>query len=308
MEALAPCSAGAMLWEDRTMPDDTMSRFERSFRLIGASWGVLRSDRELLVLPVLSAVATIFVVASFGLAAFASGEFAGLQAGRPAGAPDASLYAWLFAFYVVQYTIVIFFNTALVGAALDRLDGGNPTLGSALALAYRRLGTILGYAVISATVGVLLRAISERFGFIGRLVGLGAGLAWTIMTFLVVPVLAAEGIGPVAAIEKSASLLRRSWGENLIGSAGISLVMSVAMAAIMVVGIGGGILSLDRGETATAMLLFAASIPLLLAVMLVGAALSAVYQAAVYYYAVAGEAPGGFDRDLLRSAFGPKGG
>lgn len=288
------------------MPDDMLSRFERSCRLIGASWDVLRSDRELLILPVLSAVATILVVATFAMAAFASGEFDGLQAGKASGAPDASLYAWLFAFYVVQYTVVIFFNTALVGAALDRLDGGNPTLGSALALAYRRLGTILGYAVISATVGVLLRAISERFGFIGRLIGLGAGLAWAIMTFLVVPVLAAEGIGPVAAIEKSASLLRRSWGENLIGSAGISLVMSVAMAVIMVVGIGGGIVTLNRGDSATAVLLFAASIPLLLAVMLAGAALSAVYQAAVYYYAVAGEPPRGFDRELLRSAFGPK--
>jgi hypothetical protein len=290
------------------MSDDFFSRFERSCRLIGASWDVLRSDRELLILPVLSAVATIFVVATFGIAAFAAGEFDGVQAGRPLGAPDASLYAWCFAFYVVQYGVVIFFNTALVGAALDRLDGGNPTLGSALALAYRRLGTILGYAVISATVGVLLRAISERLGFIGRLLGLGLGLAWTITTFLVVPVLAAEGIGPVAAIEKSAALLRRRWGENLIGSAGISLVMSVAMAIVMVVGIGGGILSLDRGETATAMLLFAASIPLCLAIMLVAAALSAVYQAAVYYYAVAGEPPRGFDRDLLRSAFGQKSG
>jgi hypothetical protein len=290
------------------MTDDMLSRFERSCRLIGASWDVLRSDRELLILPVMSAVATILVVATFAIAAFAAGGFDGLQAGKAVGRPDTSVYVWCFVFYVVQYAVVIFFNTALVGAALERLDGGNPTLGSALALAYRRLGTILGYAVISATVGVLLRAISERLGFIGRLLGLGVGLAWTIMTFLVVPVLAAEGVGPIAAIEKSASLLRRSWGENLIGSAGISLVMSAAVAAVMLVGIGGGLLSLDRGEIATAVLLFAASVPLVLGLVLIGAALSAVYQAAVYYYAVAGEPPRGFDRDLLRSTFGPKGG
>jgi hypothetical protein len=286
--------------------EDVLSRFERSCRLIGASWQVLRSDRELLILPIMSALATIMVVATFGVAAFAAGEFDAMQGGKPV--PEASFYAWCFAFYVVQYGVVIFFNTALVGAALDRLDGGNPTLGSALSLAYRRLGPILGYAIVSATVGVVLRMISERLGLIGRLLGFAAGLAWTVTTFLVVPVLAAEGIGPIAAIEKSASLLRRSWGENLIGSAGISLVMAAVMAAIMIVGVGGGILSLHRGDAAAGVALLVVSVPLLLAAMLVGAALSAVYQAAVYYYAVGGEPPRGFDRDLLRSAFGRKGG
>jgi hypothetical protein len=288
--------------------DDLLSRFERSCRLIAASWQVLRSDRELLVLPLMSAVATSLVVASFAAAAFAGGEFDALHAGQAVAAPDASFYAWCFAFYVVQYGVVIFFNTALVGAALERLDGGNPTLGSALALAYRRIGPILCYAVVSATVGMVLRMISERLGLIGRLLGFAGGLAWTVMTFLVVPVLAAEGVGPIAAIEKSASLLRRSWGENLIGSAGISLVMSAIMAVIMVVGVAGGIVSLNRGDTVTGISLLVASVPLVLGVLLVGAALSAVYQAAVYYFAVAGEPPSGFDRDLLRNAFGRKGG
>jgi hypothetical protein len=290
------------------VPDDIFSRFERSCRLIAASWQVLRSDRELLVLPVMSAVATALVVASFAVAAFAGGEFDALHAGGTGSAPDVSVYAWCFAFYVVQYGVVIFFNTALVGAALERLDGGDPTLGSALALAWRRIGAILGYAVVSATVGVVLRMVSERLGLIGRLIGLGAGLAWTVMTFLVVPVLAAEGVGPIAAVEKSALLLRRSWGENLMGSAGISLVMSALMAIIMVVGVAGGIVSLNRGDTVAGVALLAASVPLVLGVLLVGAALSAIYQAAVYYYAVAGEPPSGFDRDLLRTAFGRKGG
>jgi hypothetical protein len=155
---------------------------------------------------------------------------------------------------------------------------------------------------------MVLRMISERLGLIGRLLGFAGGLAWTVMTFLVVPVLAAEGVGPIAAIEKSASLLRRSWGENLIGSAGISLVMSAIMAVIMVVGVAGGIVSLNRGDTVTGISLLVASVPLVLGVLLVGAALSAVYQAAVYYFAVAGEPPSGFDRDLLRNAFGRKGG
>jgi hypothetical protein len=287
------------------MADDMLSRFERSCRLIGASWDVLRSDRELLILPALSGVATALLVAVFFAPVVALDP---THAGAAVREPDALLYFWLFLFYVAQYSVVIFFNTALVGAALERLDGGDPTVASALALACRRLDTILGYAVISATVGVVLRAISERFGLLGRLLGFGAGLAWTVMTFLVVPVLAAEGVGPLAAIDKSAALLRRSWGENLIGSAGISFVMSLLMVIVMVVGFAGGIVSLKRGDTMLGILLLAGSCVLLLAILLAGAALSAVYQAAVYYYAVAGEPPRGFDRDLLRGAFGTNGG
>jgi Family of unknown function (DUF6159) len=282
------------------------SRFERSCRLIAASWDVLRSDRELLILPALSGVATALLAAVFFAPVVAAAALDPGHTGQAMRGPDALLYFWLFLFYVAQYSVVIFFNTALVGAALERLDGGDPTVASALALACRRLDAILGYAIISATVGVVLRAVSERFGLLGRLLGFGAGLAWTVMTFLVVPVLAAEGIGPLAAIDKSAALLRRSWGENLIGSAGISFVISLLMVVVMVVGFAGGIVSLKRGDTMLGIPLLAGSGVLLLAILLVGAALSAVYQAAVYYYAVADEPPRGFDRDLLRGAFGPK--
>src|SRR6185503_475508 len=107
----------------------------------------------------------------------------------------------------------------------------------------------------------------------------GAGLVWTVTTFLVVPVLAAEGVGPIEAIGRSAALLRKSWGENLIGSAGISLVISLLTVLVMIVGVGGGILSLDRGEVILGVVLIAGAAVLLLAIVLIGAALSAVYQA-----------------------------
>ncbi len=152
--------------------------------------------------------------------------------------PPPWFYAWLFAMYVAQYFVIIFFNTALVGAAMARLDGRDPTVRSALKVAASRIGPIFGYAVISATVGVLLRAFAERLGFIGRLVVAGVGVAWTVATFLVVPILAAEGIGPLAAIAKSGALLRKSWGENLIGNTGIALTMGLTGGVIGIFGIG----------------------------------------------------------------------
>ena len=221
---------------------------------------------------------------------------------------DPVLFAWLFTAYVLLTFVAFFFNTALVGAALDKLQGGNPTVGSALALAGRRAGAIFGYAFVSATLGVLMAMIVERVGgILGRLLGLGFGFTWTIATFLVVPLLAAQGVGPVTAIRESATLLRKTWGENLIGSAGISFAMSVITGAIVILGFLSAFgVSYLRHPELNGPIFVAAAFLFLLSVF-VGMALKGIYVAAVYYYAVAGEPPWGFAKETLQGAFMRKG-
>ncbi len=287
------------------MPD-LVSRFTRSWQLIQASLEVLRADNALLILPVLSGLATTALGAGFVTLAMSDGTFTAMRESRSLGA-FGPFYAWLFCWYAVQYFVVIFFNTALVGAAIALLDGGRPTVGAALRLAVSRIGAILGYAIISATVGVLLHALAERLGVIGRLIEGVLGLAWTAATFLVVPILAAEGVGPWQAIERSTALLRKTWGENLIGNAGISLVMSLISGGIGVVGFGGSILLFKHSRPVLGAALLSASATTLLLVVLVAAALSAIYAAAVYYYAAIGTPPVDFDGDLIRGAFTRKG-
>jgi hypothetical protein len=281
---------------------DLFSRVERSWQLVKASRDVLSADNALLILPLLSGIATAALAGGFFALAFSSGAFEGLRHSQSLEA-YAPFYAWLFAWYVVQYSVVIFFNTALVGAAIAVLDGNRPTVGAALKLAFGRIDAILGYAVISATVGVLLHALAERLGVIGRLIEGALGLAWTAATFLAIPILAAEGIGPWQAIERSTALLRKTWGENLIGNAGISLVMSMISGAVSVVGFGGGILLFKHGHPVLGAALLSAAVTTILIVVLVAAALSAIYAAAVYYYAVVGRPPVDFDDDLIRGAF-----
>jgi hypothetical protein len=118
-----------------------------------------------------------------------------------------------------------------------------------------------------------------------------------------VPVIAAEGRGPLAAIERSTELLGTTWGENLIGNAGISLILGVIAAVIAFAGLGGATLLIERGNETVGFPLFAAAFIVFMGVMVFSAALSAVYAASVYYYAVVGEPPAGFDRDLIRTAF-----
>ena len=167
-------------------------KFSRSWEMVKASAAVLRSDRELMLFPVLSGLATLVVAASFALPVLALRLF-----GDGIGLGGMALG---FAFYFCMYSVMGFFNCALVGAAMIRLEGGDPTLSDGFAAARSRLGAILGYAAIAATVGVLLQAMKGKDNnVLVRLAGSGLGLAWTLATFLVVPVLVSRDIGPVDA-------------------------------------------------------------------------------------------------------------
>ena len=275
-----------------------MGRFQRSWTLTKCSFQVLRSDKELLVFPLVAALAAIMVVATFVLPMFGLGLFENMDGGR-----SFELYVWGFAFYLVQYFVMFFFNSALVGAAMIRLDGGDPTVSDGLRIARSKWKQILGYAAIAATIGLILRALEQRAGFLGRIVIGFIGVAWTAVTFLTVPVLVARDIGPVDAVKESASLLKQTWGENLIGNGGIGLVLGLFNVTLMLVGGGIAIFLASQGLTMLAIALGVAVVIAVIVTALAQAALSGIYSAVLYRYAIAGDAPQGFDGMLLQDAF-----
>jgi len=279
-------------------------KFSRSWALMKASAGILRSDKSLLMFPLISALCSLLVMASF-LIPVAVLAVAGERAGREGLSPGA--YVLLFAFYLVQYFVIIFFNTALAGSALQRLRGEPTSLGEGIAVARSRWVSILGYALISATVGLFLRALQERLGLIGRLVVGFLGLAWTVATFLVVPVLASQDIGPVDAVKRSVELLKRSWGENLIGNGGIGIVFGLLtfVAALLSVAIIAG--AAATHSVAVLVVAIALVVVALVLLALTQASLQGIYAAALYRYAEEGEAGAGFDQALLEQAFRTKG-
>ena len=281
-------------------------KFARSWALMKASAAVLRSDKSLLLFPLLSGLCTLLVAASFLIPVgvmVIGGEHAGADFHERLSVGS---YLLMFAFYLVQYFVIIFFQTALTGVALMHLRGEPTSVGAGFALARARLPQILGYALIAATVGLLLRMVQERLGLIGRFVVGLIGLAWTVATFLVVPVLASRDIGPIDAVKHSVELLKRSWGENLIGQGGIGVVFGLLMLVAVLVGalLVGGAIAMHSIVAAVAAVVIVVLGFILLG--LIQSALQGIYAAALYRYAEAGEASAGFDQALLQQAFAPK--
>lgn len=282
-----------------------MGRFARSWSLVRSSWGVLRSDKELILLPVISGVAAVLCVAPFfGIAVLAIALPTG-AAGSHATVGVLS-YVLMFVGYLVGAYVVIFFQAALIHAADERLRGGDPTLGSAIAGAAARAGKILPWAIISATVSVLLRSVQERSGPLGRIFLGFIGMAWTLVTFLVMPILVIEGTGVREALTRSADAFKRTWGENVIGNAGIGVVSGIAVLLGLLV--AAPVIYL--GATAGSALLVAAGILVavawVLVVSAVSSALNGVFQTALYHYAVTGHEPPGFTHAQIADAFTPK--
>ena len=203
-------------------------RFENSWNLVKASWAVLRADKELLIFPIISLVAVSLVTLTFLVPSFFVVRFQRRHRNHSAWSNPLFL-VFLLAFYLAQYTVIFFCNTALVGAAMIRLDGGDPSVSDGFRIASERIGKIVAYAFISATVGMFFRWLSEK-GFLGRIVAGLIGVTWNIATYLVVPVLVVEDVGPIEAIKRSAALLRQSWGEQIAGHVGISVVFGFAHA------------------------------------------------------------------------------
>lgn len=275
-----------------------IEKLSNSWELAKASANVLLADKELLLFPVFSGIALIIVTVSFlvplGIAGLAR------EAGGGIGIAG---YAILFLFYFVWYFVIIFFNSGLVGAALIRLEGGDPTVSDGLRIARDHLGPIIQYAFVAATVGMILRVLKERAGVLGKLLLALGGLAWNLATYLVVPVLITKGVGPIEAIKESAGLLRRTWGEQIAGSVGIGFFFGIVSFVYTVIAVPLLVLAaLAKMPVAVLLLIVTLIVAGYLLIALLSSALSGIYSAALYRFATTGES-GLFDRQLLAHAF-----
>jgi hypothetical protein len=263
-----------------------MGRISRGWKLTKLSLGVIRKDKEILIFPVLSALVTFAILASFVAGMFFTVDFEG-------SADSASPVFLVFglAFYLVAFFIAFFFNAAVIGCAMIRLNGGDPTVKDGLRIARENIGRIFMWALVAATVGLIIRALQERVGFIGKIVLGFIGMAWTLVTYFVLPVLIYEKTGPWAAVKRSASLIKGSWGETIVGNLGLGLIfLLLGLAGLLPIIIGvaiGGLVAIVVGVVI--------AVVYWVALAVVASAAQSVLVAALYRYATTGKTSEGFE-------------
>lgn len=269
--------------------------------LMGASWGVLRQDKELLLFPLLSGVCCLLVMASFALPVWYTGSWQPPR-GEAAWQHQVAYYGVLFLFYLCNYTVITFFNSAIIAGAIERMGGGDPTVGSCLRASSSRLPLILGWALVSATVGVVLRMIEDNSKTVGRIVAGLLGMAWTIISFLVVPVLVAERKGPIDALKGSTALLKKTWGEQLVSNFSFGLVFFLlSIPAYVAIGVAA-YAALQLHSAALVIAAIAIAVVYLIILALVQSALQSIFQAALYLHARHKLDPTLYPGDLLADA------
>lgn len=287
------------------------SRLSISFRLVKASIQVLMANSDLLIYPILSAFGLLLVLAVFTGTIFAVNGF---DLDAVANSSFGFRFAAFFLFYFVTYTVIIFANTALVGAVMLMLDGGQPTVGNGFRIAKDHIQYILGYALLMATVGMIFRWIFQFGGFAGRLIGptirrmvLASvfGLAWHLVTYLVVPVLVVEGIGPIGALRRSSHLLKKTWGEQIAGNMSIWLLFSFPLFLVIAAGYPLAASAVKNSSETYAIFVLYLYIMAGLTLFLIKSTLEAIFSAVVYRYAVEGLPAEGFDESLMKNAFRP---
>ena len=273
-------------------------RLSNGWQLAQQSFRVLSLDKELLAFPALSGLACLLVLASFAAPLWLTGEAQAILDKHQA--PRGPLaYLVMFAFYFVNYFVIVFFNSALVECAIIRFRGGDPTIGDGLKAAWARLPQIAGWALVSATVGVILRAIESQSEKAGQFVAGLLGMAWGAATYFVVPVLVVERVGPVDALKRSFAILRKTWGESLVANFSIGLIVSLAYFLACIPLFAGLAIAGPAGLLVGGIV----TVALWILIGLAAAALNAIVLAAAYLYAAEGAVPQQFDAALLRDAF-----
>jgi Family of unknown function (DUF6159) len=269
-----------------------MGSVARGFRLAKASWWVVKKDRELLWLPVISFACSLAVMVVFGLGML------GIGLPERGGSVSPGIYVLGFCMYVALSFVTIYFNAAVIGTAMKRLQGEDAKITDGLALAREHIGKIFVWALITATVGMILRQIQENAGIVGRIVIGLVGIAWSVLTYFVVPVLLYEPVGVGGSIKRSAQIFRERWGEQFVGNATIGLAVVIVGIPVVLV---GALITAVLAPVGVALLIVSVG-----ALIAIGAACSGVFNAALYRYATTGEASGAFSLDDMNASFRPR--
>ena len=275
----------------------TGGAISRSWQLIKESMAVLKQDKHLVVFPIISGIFTIILFALLMVPAY---FITGASGGEIENAY--LFYVFFFVYYFAASFVVIFFNTGLIACVQIRLSGGEPSFSDGIQYATDNIGKIFAWAMITASVGMILRMIRERAGILGAIFATIIGIAWNLITFFVIPVIIFEGSGAIESIRRSASLFRKTWGENMVIRFSVGFIFGL-LALIGIIPVSLAVLT-----GSAPVIIFVVSVVVLywLVLAIISAALNGIFATALYDFAVTGQVPRVFSPQVIQGAFGQK--
>jgi hypothetical protein len=270
-------------------------RIARSWRLTRAAWQVVRTDRSMLALAAISVlVGVVALAAMFVLAgAFEKGHLKG---------DELALFALIFAYPLTFLSV--FFNTAIAAAAAAALDGRHLTVGQALAVPSRKLGTVALWSLIAAVVGVVLEQLANRLPLGGSIAARLVGVGWSLASLFAVPIIALEDVSATDALKRSAGVVKKRWGETIGGTVIIGAWMALAILGLVIVFAVAAVATND--VPAVRDFVIGVGVLALVAVFALQLLVRQTFAVALYRYATEGSAQGPFAEHDLQSPFGRK--
>lgn len=283
-----------------------MDRIWRAWAIAKMCWNVLKLDKELIAFPLFSLLACGLILASVAGPLWASGqlfEIMQLAAGMSEEGIGIAMLAIDFTIYFIAYFIMIFFNAGLVACARIRFAGGDPTVMDGLRASFSLLPQIFTWALVTSIVGFLLSRIAEKQdSLLGKLFFGALGAGWAIASFFAVPALVSEKVGPIDALKKSATVIKKTWGEALVSEVGMSVLSAFFVFPAILVGFGAIILWESSMVAAISLLVLIVLWVFITA--LIFSTLSTILKTALYLYATEGKISEHFDPDVITNPFG----
>ena len=303
-----------------------MSKFQRSWLLFRSSLSIIARNKQLLVFPVVIFSLTIVIVLFFLAPAvlrptgysytqaqhwqaishslFSESPVAGAEGKEQINVtPGAAAY--LVFLYFVSMFFATYFNVAFYHEILAALSGQPVSIGRGLNFARTRLKAILMWTLFAGLVGLIIKAIEERLDFVGRLVARLIGLTWSIASVFVIPLMVREeqDASPVNLLKKSAGILKRTWGEALIGYIGLAFANTLIAVGSLVLLAGAFFASMALENYWLIAIVGALWLVAIFAWAYLMSVAGQIYKGALYLYAAEGIVPDPYSRELLDMAW-----
>jgi hypothetical protein len=287
------------------MNPQKIGKFKASRIIVRESWRVLMQDKELAWFPVLSAITSLLALLVLGIVFFYTVMGGNIHAFENINEQNMEVlgYIVLFIYYLVVFFIANYFITGIYIIVHGRFNGQNLSFKDGIDGAKKNFGKIFIWSLISATVGVVLRLISDKSKLLGKIVALLLGAVWHILTYFSLPLLVIGNKSVIDSFKESAALIRKTWGEVIIVNFGVGLFFGLITMGIFALALFIVLLAPVLEVFIIVGILFIISVT---AISVIQSTLSSIFKLAIYEFAVSGNPPVGFSPDLIKGAVSGK--